>query len=68
MNNANAIAAILLKATEEFKACKRNKSGSVNQNAEYAIRKRAVAAMMELGEDRSEAFDMVNALSRKYAV
>lgn len=68
MNNANAIAAILMKAVEEFKVCKRNKSGSVNQNAEYAIRKRAVAALMEQGESRNDAFDMVNSLSRKYAV
>ena len=68
MTNANAIAAILLKAVEEFKVCKRNKSGSVNQNAEYAIRRRAVAALMEQGETRSDAFDMVNKLSNKYAV
>lgn len=68
MTNANAIAAILLKATEEFKVCKRNKSGTVNGNAEYAIRKRAVAALVEQGETRDDAFDMVNALSRKYAI
>lgn len=68
MTNTNAVAAILLKAVEEFKVCKRNKSGTINGNAEYAIRRRAVAALMEQGETRDDAFDMVNELSRKYAV
>ena len=58
MTNLNAVAKALMNAAEEMKTCKRNKSGSVNGNARYAVYKRAVAALIEAGETESDASAM----------
>lgn len=65
MNNAAEIAKALFQAKEEYKTVKRNKSGSINENAAYAVRKRLVAKLESLGESEDEAWEMANDLSRR---
>jgi len=65
MTNFNEIAKALFAAQEEYKTVKRNKSGSINGNAEYAIRKRLVAKLEALGESRNDAWSMANDLSNR---
>lgn len=67
MTNLNAQAAILLKAVQEFKGCKRNKSGSVNENSRHAVKVRLVTSLQAAGEMSSEAWAMAHELARKYA-
>jgi hypothetical protein len=64
--NIQATAKALIEMTEEMKTVKRNKSGSINSTSETAIRRRAVAKIMEAGEDRATAYDMVNNHSKNF--
>ncbi|AGS81716.1 hypothetical protein PAK_P30107 [Pseudomonas phage PAK_P3] len=64
--NLQAIVNALFEAGEEFKACKRNASGSINGNSKQAVKKRLVAKLMEAGENRSDAWAMAHDLGRNY--
>ena len=64
--NLQAQANAMFKAAEEFKVCKRNKSGTLNGNALHAIKRRLVDKLMASGEDRSGPWDMAHALAKNY--
>jgi len=65
MTNLAEIAKALTAAQQEYKAVKRNKSGSINGAADTAIRKRLVAKLVNLGESNNNAWDMANDLSNR---
>ena len=59
----------MMKAAEEFKSCKRNRSsGSINENSRHAVKTRLVAALLEIEIPRADAWkmahDLGNALAR----
>ena len=64
--NLQAQASAMFKAVEEFKVCKRNASGTINENSKHAVKRRLVTKLMEAGEDRSGAWDMAHDLGKKY--
>lgn len=59
-NNIQQLANILFKFQEDFKNVKLNKSGTVNGNSEYAIKRRYVAALEEIGFDIWELHHLAN--------
>lgn len=65
--NVQAVANAMMKAAEEFKVCKRNKNGSVNENSRHAVKVRLVAKLQEAGESRSDAWSMAHDLGGKLA-
>ncbi|QDH84536.1 hypothetical protein Axy20_011 [Achromobacter phage vB_AxyS_19-32_Axy20] len=56
-----------MQAAEEFKNCKRNKSGSLNGNARFAIIKRLVGKLQAAGVDYDGAWKLAFELARKLA-
>lgn len=64
--NLQAQANALFKAAQEFKACKRNRSGSINENSKHAVKKRLVAKLMEAGEESGSAWAMAHDLGKNY--
>ena len=64
--NLQAQANAMFKAAEEFKVCKRNKSGTLNGNALHAIKRRLVDTLMADGEGRSFAWDLAHDLAKNY--
>lgn len=63
--NLEATAKAMLEQAEEYKTCKRNKSGTLNGNAAGAIRTRCAVKLQEAGWTRSDAWSMVWDLDRK---
>lgn len=57
----------MLKAAEEFKNCKRNRSGSINENSRHAVKNRLVKALLALEIPRGAAWEMAHELGRKLA-
>lgn len=54
-------------AAEEFKVCKRNKSGSINETSLHAAQKRLVAKLIEAGCTNFEAWEMAQKLAADLA-
>ena len=65
--NLQAEADALMQAAEEFKNCKRNKSGSINENSRHAVTERLVKKLQAAGVDRWGAWEMAHDLGRKLA-
>lgn len=64
--NIQAQANALFQAAEEFKNCKRNKSGSINENSKHAVKVRLVEKLQAAGEDRHGAWAMAHDLGKNY--
>lgn len=61
-----ATAKALIEMTEEMKSVKRNKLGSINSASESAILRRAVAKIMDSGEDLETSYRMVDNHSKNF--
>lgn len=57
----------MLKAAEEFKNCKRNRSGSINENSRHAVKNRLVKALLSMKIPKDDAWKMAHELGRKLA-
>ena len=55
------------KAIAEFQQCKRNASGSVNENSRHAVKKRLVSALVVSGMEYQQAWELAHNLGREYA-
>ena len=66
MNNANAIAKILLAVAAEAKKVKRNANGKPNGNSVCAMERRNADALIDLGESRKDAYAMVREVAAKF--